>query len=166
MLSSMKKPKPWFEDIPMPALLRHARATCGVAMRRALDEAGYGDIPKNGLYVIGGLAIGEEGFPLSQLITELRISKQSAGQLVDMLVMRGYLARTVDEDDRRKLTVVLTERGRAAAATQGSAREEIDAAWIAKVGRADIQRIRQAMYLLIEICHQRDSAQGDQNNET
>jgi DNA-binding MarR family transcriptional regulator len=161
----MKNLKPWFEDIPMPALLRHARVTYGVAMRRALDAAGYDDIPKNGLYVIGGLAIGEGEFPLGQLIAELRISKQSAGQLVDMLVTRGYLARTVDGDDRRKLTVALTERGRAAAATQASAREEIDAAWTAKVGQADIQRTRQALAVLIDIGHQGEAAQGDQDDE-
>jgi DNA-binding MarR family transcriptional regulator len=153
-ISSMKQPKLWFEDIPMPALLRHARVAYGAAMRRALDDAGYEDIPKNGLYVIGGLAIGEGEFPLSQLITELRISKQSAGQLVDMLVMRGYLARTVDEDDRRKLSVTLTERGRAAAAVQAAAREEIDTAWNARVGHADILRTRQALAALIDIGRQ------------
>jgi DNA-binding MarR family transcriptional regulator len=102
--------------VPLPALLRHARTTYGTAMRRALAEAGYDDVPKNGLYVIGGMALGEGVIPLGQLIRELRISKQAAGQLVDMLVMRGYLQRAVDEADRRKLTITLTERGRAAAA--------------------------------------------------
>ena len=48
-------------------------------MRKALDEAGYDDIPGNGLYVIGGLALGAEDVPLGQLIKELRISKQAAG---------------------------------------------------------------------------------------
>ena len=33
-------------------------------MRRALDEAGYDDIPENGLYVIGGLAMGVPDIPL------------------------------------------------------------------------------------------------------
>jgi hypothetical protein len=50
--------KPWYDEIVMSALLRHARYTYGIAMRRALAEAGYDDIPKNGLYVIGGLALG------------------------------------------------------------------------------------------------------------
>src|SRR5262249_27454713 len=100
------------DDVAMPALLRHARNTYGAAMRRALEQAGYDDIPKDGLYVIGGMAMGAGGVPLGQLIRELRVSKQSAGQLVDTLVMRGYLARTVDEGDRRRLTVTLTERGR------------------------------------------------------
>ncbi|NWO68016.1 hypothetical protein GY966_24405, partial [Escherichia coli] len=40
-------------QIPLPALLRHARHTYGAAMRAALAEGGYDDIPGNGLYVIG-----------------------------------------------------------------------------------------------------------------
>ena len=110
--------KPWFEEIGLPVLLRHARTTYGAAMRKALDEAGYDDIPGNGLYVIGGLALGVPHIPLSQLIKELRISKQAGGQLVDGLVTRGYLERAVDKEDRRKLTVTLTERGKAAAAAK------------------------------------------------
>jgi DNA-binding MarR family transcriptional regulator len=126
--------KLWFEEIGLPVLLRHARTTYGTAMRRALDDAGYDDIPGNGLYVIGGLARGVPDIPLGQLIKELRISKQAAGQLVDALVMRGYLERAVDKDDRRKLTVTLTERGKAAAATQAAAREKVDAELLASVG--------------------------------
>ena len=89
--------------VTMPALLRHARTAYGLAMRGALAKAGYDDIPKNGLYVIGGLALQSCGHPLSQLIDELGLSKQAAGQLVDTLVARGYLERAVDDDDRRRL---------------------------------------------------------------
>ena len=44
---------------------------------------------------------------------------QAAGQLVDTLVMRGYLERQTDPDDRRRLVVRLTERGAEAAAGAG-----------------------------------------------
>src|ERR1700761_1555522 len=118
---------PWYDQIVMPALLRHARATYGQAMRRALAQAGYDDIPANGLYIIGGLALGEErGIPIGQLVRELRVTKQAAGQLVDTLVLRGYLDRASDPEDRRKLIVTLPPRGRAAAETQAAARERID----------------------------------------
>jgi DNA-binding MarR family transcriptional regulator len=147
----MKDTKPWFEVIAIPALLRHARVTYGQAMRRALDEAGYDDLPRNGLYVIGGLALGEREIPLAQLIKELRVSKQAAGQLVDMLVLRGYLERTVDAQDRRKLTVTLTERGRAAAAVQAAAREKIDAELIARAGEKDVLCTRRTLAALINI---------------
>lgn len=137
--------------IPLPALLRHARTAYGSAMRCALEEAGYGDIPKNGLYVIGGLALEAGDVPLAVLIRDLRISKQAAGQLVETLVSRGYLARTVDGEDRRRLIVTLTDRGRAAAATQAAAREQVDAALLAKVGAHCIEQTRVALAALTEM---------------
>lgn len=137
--------------IPLPALLRHARTAYGSAMRRALEGAGYDDIPKNGLYVIGGLSLGAGAVPLAALIRDLRISKQAAGQLVDTLVSRGYLARTVDERDRRRLVVTLTERGRAAAATQKAAREKVDAELLAKVGPECLAHTRMALAALAEM---------------
>lgn len=153
--------KPGYEDVVLPALLRHARNTYGVAMRRALEEAGYDDVPKNGLYVIGGLAMGAGGVPLGQLIRELRISKQAAGQLVDTLVTRGYLERAVDPEDRRKLTVTLSERGRAAAAAQAAGREKVDAALMASVGADDIQRARRTLAALIDLGNPWDEPSDD-----
>lgn len=153
----MNDTKPCFEEIVMPALLRHARSTYGLAMRRALAEAGYDDIPKNGLYLIGGLALGAGDLPLGQLIKELRVSKQAAGQLVDTLVLRGYLERTMDTEDRRKLTVTLTERGRAAAAAQAAAREKIDAELVARVGPDDVNCTRRTLAVLIDLGCQREA---------
>jgi DNA-binding MarR family transcriptional regulator len=147
----MTETKPWFEEIAMPALLRHARSTYGVAMRCALEDAGYEDIPKNGMYVIGGLALGAGGVPLGQLVRELGVSKQAAGQLADVLVLRGYIERTVDVTDRRKLTVTLTERGRAASAIQKEVVKKIDAHLSAHVGREEILRTRRVLAALIGI---------------
>jgi DNA-binding MarR family transcriptional regulator len=148
--------------IPMPALLRHARSAYGLAMRKALEEAGYDDVPKNGLYVIGGLALGAGDVPLASLIRDLRISKQAAGQLVDTLVHRGYLARNVDEQDRRRLIVTLTDRGRAAAATQASARERVDAELLAKVGTQCIEQTRLALATLTDMAFWGESAPDDE----
>lgn len=144
-------PAPRLHDIVMPALLRHARTTYGGAMRRALDHAGFDDIPANGLYVIGGLALGAEDVPLSALIQDLRISKQAAGQLVDTLVMRGYLERQVDADDRRRLIVRLTERGTAAAVVQGKARDAVEAKLAMRVSADDIAAARRVLSALIDI---------------
>lgn len=151
----------WRPDIVTPALLRHARNTYGAAMRGALAVAGYDDVPRNGMYVIGGLALGAGDVPLGQLVRELRISKQSAGQLVDTLVVRGYLDRTIDPDDRRKLNVTLTERGRAAAATQAAARQRIDAELTARVGAEDVERMRRALAALVDIGQAQAAGPGD-----
>lgn len=142
---------PWYNSVVLPALLRHARYTYGRAMRAALEEAGFGDIPANGLYVIGGLALNREETGLGDLIRDLRISKQAAGQLVDQLVLRGYLDRQVDGNDRRRLTISLTERGRAAAATQGAARDRIDAELHARVGDEAIGQARRVLGTLCEM---------------
>ncbi len=153
---------PWYEDIVLPALLRHARSTYGGAMRRALAKAGYDDIPGNGLYIIGGLALGAGGIPIGQLVRELGITKQGAGQLVDTLVTRGYLQRTPDEQDRRQLIVTLTERGRAAAEIQAAARAEVDALLLANVGAEDVASTRRTLAALIGIGREaRAAAEAD-----
>jgi DNA-binding MarR family transcriptional regulator len=146
----MNDDAPWFEQIAIPALLRHARHTYGRAMRSALEQAGYDDIPANGLYIIGGLALGSD-VPLRILVKQLGISKQGAGQLVDTLVMRGYLSRSVDEQDRRQLIVALTERGRGAAEVQARAREDVDRKLAAAVGEEDVHAARRALAALIEM---------------
>src|SRR5579871_143230 len=47
-------------------------------MRIALERAGYDDIPRNGLYVIGALAHAETS--LHDIVRALRVSKQAAGR--------------------------------------------------------------------------------------
>jgi DNA-binding MarR family transcriptional regulator len=146
--------RPWFEDVSIPALLRHARNTYGSAMRAELEQAGYDDLPANGLYVIGGLAFGAGDAPLGDIIQDLRMSKQAAGQLIDTLVTRGYLARSVDEEDRRKLTIILTERGRAAADAQAEGRKKVDAELIARAGQDDVSCLRRTLAVLANLRRQ------------
>ena len=139
------------DDVSMPALLRHARLAYAVAMRTALEKATYDDMPHNGLYVIGGLANQSRARPLGNLIGELRLSKQAAGQLVDTLVTRGYLKRDVDPQDRRRLTIALTSKGRAAAKVLGVARSMVDEQWLAAIGPEQAQSARKALLVLAEI---------------
>jgi DNA-binding MarR family transcriptional regulator len=144
----MTDPNPWYLEIALPALLRHARVTYGKSVRQALAAAGYDDMPRNGMYVIGGLGLGAGDVPLSQLIEELGVSKQAAGQLIDTLVERGYLARRTDGEDRRKLTITLTDRGKAAADVQRAAREKIDSALLERVGKENLTRTRKTLAAL------------------
>ena len=164
----MADPYAWYDDIAlghpvvMPALLRWARDTYGEAMRKALAEAGCDDIPPNGMFVIGGLAMGSGNAPLGSLVGQLKVSKQAAGQLVDTLVLRGYLKREADEEDRRRFSVKLTERGWHAAAVQREAREKIDAELTARVGAEAVANARKTLGALIEIGSQTYRARTDQ----
>src|ERR1700744_2635808 len=74
---------PWYDTVVLPALLRWSRGTYGAAMHKALAEAGCDDVPPNGLYVIGGLALGAGGGPRSGRVQELQLSKQAPGQQAD-----------------------------------------------------------------------------------
>ncbi|HEY2689815.1 MAG TPA: MarR family transcriptional regulator [Streptosporangiaceae bacterium] len=138
----------WFDEVAFPALLRAARRTYGSAVRAALAEAGCDDMPRNGSYLVG--AIDRTGAPLSQIITELAVSKQAAGQLVDTLVARGYLDRSPDPDDRRRLTITLTERGHAAAATVRAAVEQVDAGLLDAVGADYVAHARATLGALAQ----------------
>jgi DNA-binding MarR family transcriptional regulator len=141
------------DEVSTPALLREARVTYGSAINHALVEVGCDDVPRNGIYVIG--AIARTGAPLSQIIQHLRVSKQAAGQLVDTLVTRGYLDRTVDPEDRRRLTITLTERGRAAAAVIRAAVDRVDVDLVALVGLDHLAHTRATLISLIEIGRRR-----------
>ena len=65
----------WYEDWSTPALLRHARNLYRFAIRDALDEAGYDDMPRDGAYVVG--AVANTGDPLTGLIRHMGVSKQA-----------------------------------------------------------------------------------------
>jgi DNA-binding MarR family transcriptional regulator len=99
--------------------------------------------------VVGAVARG--GTPLGQIIRDLGVSKQAAGQLVDTLVVRGYLDRSPDPGDRRRMTVSLTERGRAAAAAARSAVADVDASITARVGAEQLDRTRATLIALVEL---------------
>jgi DNA-binding MarR family transcriptional regulator len=116
---------PTDEDVVIPALLRAARGSYAHAINANLEAAGYGDLPRNGAFVLGGM--GNHGGTAVDMIRGLGVSKQAASQLIDTLVLRGYLTRDVNPDDRRRMTIALTDRGRAAAAAVRTGVKTIDA---------------------------------------
>ncbi len=106
-------------------------------------------MPRAGARVLGGIARSRAN--LRDVSADLGISKQGASQLIDTLVARGYVERLPDPSDRRRLTVGLTDRGRAAAAEIRAAVDGIDAALLARAGEADIARMRATLGALVAI---------------
>jgi len=153
----------WFDELSFPVLLRGARATYVAAIQAALAAAECDDLPRNGTYVVG--AISREGSQLSQIIRELGVSKQAAGQLVDVLVMRGYLDRFPDPDDRRRMTVALTERGRAAAAAARTAIGRVDADLAARVGAEHLAHARATLAALMAAGHHEHDHDHDHQHD-
>jgi DNA-binding MarR family transcriptional regulator len=120
----------WYEDVPLPQLMRETRDAYREAIGRALASAGCDDLPRNALFVLTGLDHGtpEPAFsPQANVVASLGLSKQAASQLVDTLVLREYLERRVDPDDRRRMGVRLTDRGRVAAIAIRTAIDTVEA---------------------------------------
>ncbi len=140
---------PWYAELVVPVLLAAARKTYGREIHTALDAAGFGDMPRSGSRLVGGIA--RRGQPLREVGGDLGVSKQAASQLVDTLVLRGYVTRIVDPDDRRRVNIDLTERGSAAAVEIRGAVDRIDAALLAKVGPDDVAAMRRATGALVEM---------------
>jgi DNA-binding MarR family transcriptional regulator len=143
----------------IPALLRAARGSYGQAVAASLHEAGFDDVPRNGPFVLGGMA--NRGWSASDMVAALEVTKQAASQLIDTLVVRGYLTREVNPDDRRRLTIDLTDRGRAAAAAVRAAVESVDFELAGMISPEEMAGLRAGLAALAEIKDRR----GHQNHQ-
>ncbi|MGA2006915.1 MAG: helix-turn-helix domain-containing protein [Solirubrobacteraceae bacterium] len=137
------------DDVPIPALLRAARGGYTHAVRARLAAAGFEDLPRNGAYILGGIV--NRGGTAGDLVRQLGVSKQAASQLIDTLVVRGYLDREVNPEDRRRVTVVVTERGRAAAAAVGAGVEAIDEELATLISPGELAALRGGLIALCDI---------------
>ncbi len=141
---------PWYETVVLPALLGAARRPYGVAIRRALARAGYDDMPRRGAFVVGGIArngaVGQQ-----RLEADMGVSKQAASQLIDTLVLRGYVERSPDAEDRRRTIITLTPRGEDAAVAIRGAVERVDRLLTDAVGPADIAVTRRMLGWLADL---------------
>jgi DNA-binding MarR family transcriptional regulator len=133
----------------IPALLRAARHAYGNAVSAAFAEAGFDDIPRNGAYVLARVHANMSA--LSEMTRELGTSKQAVSQLIDTMVMRGYLERTADAQDRRRMLITLTERGRAAATVSWQAATAVDDELDARLDRGGVAALRAGLIALAEI---------------
>jgi DNA-binding MarR family transcriptional regulator len=122
--------RPWYEDVPVPQLMREARDVYRHAVARALAGAGCDDVPRNGPFVLADLdhSTADPMFSSqADVVASLGLSKQAASQLIDTLVLREYLERRNDPVDRRRMEVRLTERGRTAAIAIRTATDAVEA---------------------------------------
>jgi DNA-binding MarR family transcriptional regulator len=150
-------PPPETEAVVLPALLRAARGSYGHAIRHSLADAGFTDVPRNGAFVLGGMV--NQGVPASSLVRQLSVSKQAASQLLDTLVVRGYLERSADPEDRRRMIVAPTERGTAAAAAVRSAVQSVDAELASLLTAGQLAGLRAGLIALCDIRDRMEEAE-------
>ncbi|WP_165492122.1 MarR family winged helix-turn-helix transcriptional regulator [Egibacter rhizosphaerae] len=86
--------------------------------------------------------IGERGgCSVSAVARDLVLDQSTASRLVDRVVNRGYVARNVDDEDRRRSTLQLTEQGEAALAQLVDARRSLLRQLIADWPEEDVTRL-------------------------
>ncbi len=144
------------DEIVIPALLRAARGAYGHAVRARMVEDGFDDMPRNGPYVLGGMT--NRGGTAGGLVRQLGVTKQAASQLIDTLVIRGYLERRVNPDDRRRLTVELTDRGRAAGSAVREAVEAVDDELAELISARELAGLHAGLVALTEIRERMEAA--------
>lgn len=137
------------DDIPVPALLRAARGAYSRSIKEHLLAEGYDDLPRNGPFVLGGMA--NQGAQPAVLLAALDVTRQAASQLVDTLVLRGYLTREVNQEDRRRITIELTARGRAAGGAVRAGVAAVDEQLAARITPAQLAGLRAGLLALADI---------------
>jgi DNA-binding MarR family transcriptional regulator len=137
------------DEASIPALLRGSRGSYAHTIVEFLAEIGCDDLPQNGPFVLGGMA--SHRASAVDMIRGLGVTRQAASQLIDTMVVRGYLSREVNPADRRRLNIDLTERGRAAAEAIAAAIERVDEELAAMITPAELAGLRAGLIALGQI---------------
>jgi hypothetical protein len=138
------------DEVVLPALLRAARGAYGNAVRQELTDAGFGDLPRNGAFVISGMA--NWGGNATDLLDELGKNsrgRERTGRLLDALAETGYVTRGVDASGQP--TIEVTDRGRAAATCVRAAVTSVDAELAAAISAEQMAGLRAGLMALWEI---------------
>jgi DNA-binding MarR family transcriptional regulator len=116
---------------------------------QALAAQGFDDVTLAQSRVLQRVA--PQGVRLTELADRARVTKQTAGFLVDQLEKAGYVERVTDPTDARARLVRVAARGLEASAVAGTVVAEIEAEWAAHLGRREAERLRRTLTRLREI---------------
>jgi DNA-binding MarR family transcriptional regulator len=134
-------------EFATPTLMRSARGAYAQAIRAQLRLIGIDDLSRNGAIILAGTS----GRPGQDLPAELGVTKQAVSQAIDVLVNRGYLSRSPDPGDRRRVALELTDRGQAVVEAVYRGVEEVDRRLRERVPAGQIEAMRSALLALAEI---------------
>jgi DNA-binding MarR family transcriptional regulator len=131
----------------IPELMRVARGSYKRAADAQLAAGGFEDLPTASGYLLGYLANDEES--IAEMIEGLGIKKREFSQLVDTLVLRGYITRAIANDGT--VSLALTERGRAANEASYEGCRYVDEELERRLSEAEMAGLRRGLAVLGEI---------------
>jgi len=131
------------EAITLSALVLAAGNALVDGIQAGVVKRGFTDVrPAHG-FAFARLA--PAGATVSELAAHLSVTRQAAAQLVDELVVKGYVERRRHPDDGRAQLITLTERGWACTRAADEAATETVGAWAAIVGEERLRAVRHAL---------------------
>jgi DNA-binding MarR family transcriptional regulator len=115
----------------------------------AMTEAGYDDVTvaQGRLFA----RIGPNGNRITDLAEQARVTKQTAGFLVDQLERAGYVRRVPDPTAARARLVQIAPRGAEAVKIARVVEAEVEAEWTRHLGKQATSQLRRALTRLREI---------------
>ncbi len=151
----MADPDP--HELATPTLMRAARGVYAQSIRTELRAIGVEDLPRNGATLLAGISA--TGGPRPDLPAGLGVTKQAVSQAVEILATRGYLERSTDPGDRRRISLTLTSRGQEVVNAVVRGVESVDARLHERVPAEQVAAMRSALLALAEI--KTDAAAGE-----
>jgi DNA-binding MarR family transcriptional regulator/catechol 2,3-dioxygenase-like lactoylglutathione lyase family enzyme len=136
-------------EFATPTLMRAARGAYARSVRAQLHSIGIDDLPRNGAFILAG--IGAPGGLRQDLPVDLGVTKQAVSSAIDILANRGYLERRTDPEDRRRIALELTDRGRRVVEAVVRGVEAVDAQLSERVPPEQVDAMRAALAVLAEI---------------
>jgi DNA-binding MarR family transcriptional regulator len=95
-------------------------------------------------------AVHAEGPTVNRVAELLGVTKQSASKLADDMIHAGFLERRPDPDDRRRVRLALTDRGRAVRRSALRTSEKLEGELAAALGARGVPALRRGLLALIE----------------
>lgn len=123
--------------------------TAEARVMEALAAAGADDITQAQSRLMQRLD--PRGMRLTDLAEQARVTKQTAGALVDQLERAGYVLRSPDPTDARARLVTLSEKGLAVCQTAGAEVAKVEDEWRRHLGDRRFRQLRDALTALREI---------------
>ena len=100
---------------------------------------------------------GSEGIGVSGLARELGIRDPAASLLVDQLVRHGYLSRTTDQTDRRRVQLAATARGRKLLAELREGKGQHLERWLDQLDDDHLDALTRGLHALAEAARASDT---------
>lgn len=116
---------------------------------QAAVSAGADDITPAQARVLA--RVGPSGSRLTDLAAQARVTKQTAGHLVDQLAKAGYVTRTRDPDDGRARLVQLTAKAHALVPAANAEVERVFEEWREHLGERRMRQLHDSLILLREL---------------